>query len=403
MSHIVRPSPLSSFVITECAILTVSARTQTATPTMTTVLDANAQIAAAMTMVNLGCDLNCDDTLASTGRRRGSTRTPSTTADRKFATSVGFLNANVSNEFANLTPNGRVGGPRKTIFKPRTKPRAAAVAATKEVEANYNSLHALQMEMIARDAEDLANAPDAAPDARRTADELRTAAMAARVRAAASVALAQQAAVYARARGSVFTTVKNSGDAFAIAMVADLDHHVATIEEKHVATIVAKLSRAGVETVDPVTGPVTARLMGELLESAKVHANMTGIARNMSVKAAEMVEMAEQNPNEAAHEMATGALEMASDGRKMVDTAFDIKNHKMLEFATNLHETYPAANNFTPEMVARKLFCDDAPVQARHVKVFKPDQSFAATFKVPRQFSFAIYDVPRQFSFKTGD
>jgi hypothetical protein len=333
--------------------------------------------------------LDCDYTLVSPAPLLPDA--PSVTADRKFATSVGFRNAAVSNQFADLWPKRSVKifcGPRKAIFKPRTKPRAAAVAATKEVEANYNSLHALQMEMIARDAEDLANAPDAAPDARRTADELRTAAMAARVRAAASVALAQQAAVYARARGSVFTTVKNSGDAFAIAMVADLDHHVATIEEKHVATIVAKLSRAGVETVDPVT----ARLMGELLESAKVHANMTGIARNMSVKAAEMVEMAEQNPNEAADEMATGALEMASDGRKMVDTAFDIKNHKMLEFATNLHETYPAARNITPAMVARKLFCDDAPVQARHVKVFKPDQSFAALFKVPRQFSFKTGD-----------
>ena len=367
---------------------------------MSTVLDANAQIAAAMTMVNLGCDLNCDDTLASTDL--GAPGTPSTTADQKYATSVGFRNAAVSDQFADLVPKRSVKifcGPRKAIFKRRTKPRSAVVAATKEVEANYNSLHALQMEMIARDAEDLANAPDAAPDARRTADELRTAAMAAHVRAAASVALARQAAVYARARGSVFTTVKNSGDAFAIAMVADFDHHVATIEKKHVATIVAKLSRAGVETVDPVT----ARLMGELLESAKVYANMTGIARNMSVKAAEMVEMAEQNPNEAADEMATGALEMASDGRKMVDAAFDVKNDKILEFSTNLHKTYPAANNITPAMVARKLFCDDAPVQARHVKVFKPDQSFAAMFKVPRQFSFAIYDVPRQFSFKTGD
>ena len=352
-----------------------------------------------MTKINL----DCDNTLAPPPLVAPGT--PSATAGAATAMAGAMRNADVSDQFAvfaDLVPNRSVKifcGPYKAIYKRRTKPRSAAVAATKEIEACYNSLHALQMERIAQDAEDLANAPDAAADARRTADELRTSAMAAHVRAAASVALARRAAVNARARGSVFTAVKNSGDAYAIAMATDLDYHVATIEKKNVATMVAKLSRAGVETVDGVT----ARLMGELFESAKVHANMTGIARSMSVKAAEMVEMAEQNPNEAADEMATRALEMASDGRKMVDTAFDVKNHKMLEFATNLHETYEAANNITPAMVARKLFCDDAPVQARHVKVFKPDQSFAAMFKVPRQFSFAIYDVPRQFSFKTGD
>jgi len=300
-----------------------------------------------------------------------------------------FRNA-AADQFAELAPNHSVenfGGPYEATYKRRKKMRPAAVAAAKEVEANYNTLHALQMETIARDAEDLANALDAAADARRTADELRTAAMAAHVRAAASVALARQAADEARARGSVFTTVKNSGDAFAIAMVADLEHEVAIVEKKDAATILAELSRAGVEMVDKDS----ARLMGEVFNCAETYAKMTATSLNLSVKAAEMVEMAEQNPNQAANEMATRALKMASDGRKMVNAAFDVKNDKILEFSAILHDTYPSARNITPAMVARKLFCDDVPVQARHIKVFTPDQSFSA-----------MYQVPRQFSFKTG-
>ena len=272
----------------------------------------------------------------------------------------------------------------KSIYKHRKKPRLAAVAAAKEIEARYKIVHAMQLQAISQDADAFANAQEAGDTARGTADELITSAMTANVRADAAVAFAARAADNARARGSIFETVKNSGDAYVFAMAADLEHHVATIEKENVATIVAKLSRAGVETLDGDT----ARLMGELFNCAKAHANMTGIARSMSVKAAEMVEMAEQNPNEAADEMATRALEMGTDGRNMADTALDIKNKKILEFATNLHETYDAASNITPAMVARKLFCDDAPVEARHIKVFTPDQSFAAMYKVPRQFSF---------------
>jgi len=332
--------------------------------------------------------LDCDYTLVSTDPLLPGT--PSVTADQKYATSMGFRNAAVSNQFADLWPKRSVKifcGPYKAIFKRRKKLRPAAVAAAKELEARYKMVHALQMEKIARDAEALANAPDAAPDARRTADELITSAMMANVRADASIGLASIAANEARARGSAFTTVKNSGDAFVMAMAADLEHKVAIIEKEDAATIQAKLSRAGVEMDDPDS----ARLMGEVFNSAETYANMTGIARNMSVKAAEMVEMAEQNPNEAADEMATGALEMASDALKMVHAAFDVKNRKILEFSTILHDTYPAARNITPAMVARKLFCDDVPVQARHIKVFMPDQSFSA-----------MYQVPRQFSFKTG-
>lgn len=311
---------------------------------------------------------------------------PSVTQAGVGAMVGGFRNA-AADQFANLAPKRSVKifcGPYKAIFKRRKKLRPAAVAAAKELEARYKMVHALQMEKIARDAEALADAPDAGAAARRTADELNTSAMMANVRADASIGLASMAADEARARGSAFTTVKNSGDAFVMAMAADLEHKVAIIEKEDAATIQAELSRAGVEMDDPDS----ARLMGEVFNSAETYAKMTAMSLNLSVKAAEMVEMAEQNPNEAVDEMATRALEMASDGRKMVDAGFDVKNRKILEFSTILHDTYPAARNITPAMVARKLFCDDVPVQARHIKVFTPDQSFSAMYKLPRQFSF---------------
>ncbi len=349
-------------------------RTQISTPTISTELHSNS-----MTMNNLDCDV----TLASPPFVPPAT--PSSTAETRTAAAGQTRNADFSEQFAEVEPE-----PTQLPIR-HARPRVfcspyslAARAAVKDLQACRDMVHAMQMVKIAQDAEDLADAPDAGAAARRTADELRTSAMAAKVRADAAFAFAAMAADKARARGSVFKHVENSADASVYAMAADLEHEVATIEKEDVATIVAELSRAGVEAVDGDT----ARLVREVFNCAETHAKMTAISLNLSVKAMEMAEMAEQNPNKAKKKMAAGALKMAADGRNMVDAAFDVKNDKILEFATNLQKTYPAANNITPAMVARKLFCADVPVEARHIKVFPPDKSFAAMWKVARQFSF---------------